>query len=125
MAASLSNPFAKLNTLAQIDTKEKVLRDTGQWDSLAELQAELQRFHVISELHKLDVTAAEPGTSTSPSMLETAQRLVFRGRYVSLVQTKKIALCGLRWFKLNVSKRCQMSNSQTCGLWRRFTKKIN
>ena len=43
---------------------------------------------------------------------------------------KKIALCGLRWFKLNVSKcqkdvKCQMSNSQTCGLWRRFTKKIN
>ena len=37
----------------------------------------------------------------------------------------KIALCGLRWFKLNVSKcqkdvklskRCQMSNSQTPGL---------
>ena len=47
---------------------------------------------------------------------------------------KKIALCGLRWFKLNVSKcqkdaklskRCQMSNSQTSGLWRRFGKKIN
>ena len=49
---------------------------------------------------------------------------------VSLDKTEwaceKIALCGLRWFKLNVSKcqkRCQMSNSQTSGLWRRFTKK--
>ena len=39
----------------------------------------------------------------------------------------KIALCGLRWFKLYVSrfKRCQMSNSQTFGLWRRFTKRTN
>ena len=40
---------------------------------------------------------------------------------------KKIALCGLRWFKFNwcvkMSKRCQISKSQTCRLWRRFTKK--
>ena len=26
---------------------------------------------------------------------------------------------------VKLSKRCQMSNSQTSGLWRRFTKKIN
>ena len=53
---------------------------------------------------------------------------------------KKIALCGLRWFKLNVSKyqkdvklskrcqfakRCQMSKNETPRLWRRFTKKLN
>ena len=39
----------------------------------------------------------------------------------------------LRWFKLCVkmskdvklSKRCQMSNSQISGLWRRFRKKKN
>ena len=53
----------------------------------------------------------------------------------------KIALCGLRWFKLNVSKyqkkmsscqkdvklskRCQMSKNETPRLWRRFTKKLN
>ena len=37
----------------------------------------------------------------------------------------KIALCGLRWFKLYVSrfKRYEMSNGQIFGLWRRFTKK--
>ena len=53
---------------------------------------------------------------------------------------EKIALCGLRWFKLNVSKyqkmsscqkdvklskRCQMSKNETPRLWRRFTKKLN
>ena len=40
---------------------------------------------------------------------------------------KKIALCGLRWLKLYVSrfKRCEISNAQTFGQWRRFTKKIN
>ena len=46
----------------------------------------------------------------------------------------KIALCGLRWFKLNaskyqkdvkLSKRCQMSKNETPRLWRRFTKKLN
>ena len=58
---------------------------------------------------------------------------IFLGTIVIL----KIALCGLRWFKLNVSKcqkdvklsknvklskRCQMSKIQTPRLWRRFTK---
>ena len=46
-----------------------------------------------------------------------------RQAYIDLIHTlKKIALCGLRWFKLNVSKyqkdvklskRCQMSKNET------------
>ena len=49
-------------------------------------------------------------------------------------EKEKIVLCGLRWFKLNVSKyqkdvklskRCQMSKNETPRLWRRFTKKLN
>ena len=58
----------------------------------------------------------------------------------NVAETRKIALCRLRWFKLNVSKyqkdvklskrcqvvkRCQMSKNETPRLWRRFTKKLN
>ena len=50
---------------------------------------------------------------------------LLQGSYSYFARKKKIALCGLRWFKLYVSRfeRCQMSNSQTFGLQRRFTKK--
>ena len=79
MASNLMNPFTKLTTLGAIDHKEKSLRDTGQWDSLTELQAELQRFHVISELHHLDASD-QAGMSQIPYSLDTAQKLVFRGK---------------------------------------------
>ena len=70
---------------------------------------------------------------------ETATQLNYGNEAVA--NMIKIALCGLRWFKLNVSKyqkrlsscqkdvklskRCQMSKNETPRLWRRFTKKLN
>ena len=41
---------------------------------------------------------------------------------ISTQNIKKMSKCQR---DVKLSKRCQMSNSQTSGLWRKFTKKIN
>ena len=91
MATSQVNVFSKLLTLSEIDQKEKELRDSGDWDNLHQLQAELCRFEIVSDLYKLD---QENETNEESSKIKEQSSFIpsvaFRGKYMNIIQTKRI-----------------------------------
>ena len=99
----------------------------GSWSDLVNFEHQLM-YNISLDRNKQDMTSGE-GRGWSRNIKD---RKKSAGGLLGKIG--KIALCGLRWFKLNVSKyqkdvklskRCQMSKNETPRLWRRFTKKLN
>ena len=91
MASNNFNPFQNCKTLGEIAKVERDLKESNAWDEETELQETLQRIKIVSELHDSDQNRTDVSEKDlNETDFSEASKIVFRGRYISIVETKKI-----------------------------------
>ena len=90
MASKDPNPFKKCKTLGDVAQVERDLKSSNLWNNETELQEALQRIKIVSDLYNLEEKSdSEKDEENNQPDFSSAHKIVFKGRYVSITETKK------------------------------------